>query len=87
MDKVQGKKALLSGPSGQGNPGMGVQDIRGVCLWIYHGILTLMGGEDSLIVRSQKSSATLFIMQAFLSLGQKWYQDHGYHFGFESLNS
>jgi hypothetical protein len=49
--------------------------------------LPLMGGEDSLIVRSQKSSATLFIMQAFLSLGQKWYQDHGYHFGFESLNS
>jgi hypothetical protein len=29
VDKVQGKKALLSGPSGQGNPGMGVQDIRG----------------------------------------------------------
>jgi hypothetical protein len=43
VDKVQGKKALLSGPSGQGNPGMGVQDIRGVCLWIYHGILTPHG--------------------------------------------
>ncbi len=87
MDKVQGKKALLSGPSGQGNPGMGVQDIRGVCLWIYHGILTPHGWGGFPYSQKSKSSATLFIMQAFLSLGQKWYQDHGYHFGFESLNS
>jgi hypothetical protein len=58
VDKVQWKKALLSGPSGQGNPGMGSPRDRGVCLWIYHGILTLMGGEDSLnTLRSQKSSA------------------------------
>jgi hypothetical protein len=29
VDKVQGKKALLSGPAGQGNPGMGSPRYRG----------------------------------------------------------